>query len=154
MFGACQLDSDSEHCLRTRVLVGGKQEVGNVVDEGRLVDGGDFYDGIIRRGVDVGGNADVDNLGGVGRGVRLNEDSRGRALHDGGERSVGSTLGGFIEHKQSVVGGVGDGGGRLVPRRETDARYGDSGKRLGYGYNGDARKAIIGGDSECCNTGG
>lgn len=154
MFGACQLDSDSEHCLRTGILVGGKQEVGNVVDEGRLVDGGDFYGGIIRRGVDVGGNADVDNLGGIGRGVRLNEDSRGRALHDGGERSVGSTLGGFVEHKQSVVGGVGDGGGRLVPRRETDARYGDGGKRLGDGYNGDAGKAIIGGDSKCCNTGG
>lgn len=154
MFGACQLDCDSEHCLRTGVLVGGKQEVGDVVDEGRLVDCGDFYGGIIRRGVDVGGNADVDNLGGVDGSVRLDEDSRGRALHDGGERSVGSTLCGFVEHKQSVVGGVGDGGGRLVPRRETDARYGDGGKRLRDGYDGDAGKAIVGGDCECCNTGG
>ena len=109
------MNCDSEHCLRTGVLVGGKQEVGNVVDEGRLVDGGDFYGGIIRRGVDVGGNADVDNLGGIGRGVRLNEDSRGRALHDGGERLVGSTLGGFVEHEHGVVGGVENRYGSLVP---------------------------------------
>ena len=96
-------------------MVGGEQEVCNVVDEGRLVDGGNIYGGIIRRSVDVGSYTDIDNLGSVGRGVRLNEDSRGRALHDGGERSFDSTLGGFVEHKQSVVGGVGDGGGRLVP---------------------------------------
>lgn len=134
-------------------MVGGKQEVGNVVDEGRLVDGGDFYGGIIRRGVDVGRYTDVDNLGGIGRVVRLNEDSRGRALHDGGERSVGSTLGGFVEHKQSVVGGVGDGGGRLVPRRETDARYGDGGKRRGDGDDGDVGEALVGGDCGRCNAG-
>ena len=115
------MDCDSEHCLRTRVLVGGKQEVGNVVDEGRLVDGGDFYDGIIRRGIDVGGNADVGNLGGVDRGVRLNEDSRRRALHDSGERSVGSTLCSVVEHKHGVVGGVENRFGSLVPRRETYA---------------------------------
>lgn len=96
-------------------MVGGKQEVGNVVDEGRLVDGRDFYGEIIRRGVDVGGDTDIDNLGGVGRGVRLNEDLSRRALHDGGERSVSSTLGCIVEHKHSVVGGVENRNGRLVP---------------------------------------
>ena len=109
------MDCDSEHCLRTGVLVGGKQEVGDVVDEGRLVDGGNIYGGIIRRSVDVGGDTDVDNLGGVGRGVRLNEDSRRRALHDGGERSVESTLCSVVEHEHGVVGGVENRYGSLVP---------------------------------------
>lgn len=109
------MDCDSEHCLRTGVLVGGKQEVGDVVDEGRLVDGGNIYGGIIRRGVYVGGDTDVDNLGGVGRGVRLNEDLSRRALHDGGERSVSSTLCCIVEHEHGVVGGVENRNGRLVP---------------------------------------
>lgn len=96
-------------------MVGGEQEVGNVVDEGRLVDGWNIYGGIIRRSVDVGSYTDIDNLGSVGRGVRLNKDSRRRALHDSGEWSVDSTLGGFVEHKQSVVGGVENRYGSLVP---------------------------------------
>lgn len=109
------MDCNSEHCLRTWVLVGGKQEVGNVVDEGRLVDGWNIYGGIIRRSVDVGRYTDIDNLGSVGRGVRLNEDSRGRALHDSGERSVDSTLCSVVEHKHGVVGGVENRYGSLVP---------------------------------------
>ena len=109
------MNCNSEHCLCTWVLVGGKQEVGNVVDEGRLVDGWNIYGGIIRRSVYVGGDTDVDNLGGVGRGVRLNEDSRRRALHDGGERSVESTLCSVVEHEHGVVGGVENRYGSLVP---------------------------------------
>ena len=109
------MDCDSEHCLRTGVLVGGKQEVGDVVDEGRLVDGRDFYGEIIRRGVNVGGDTDVDNLGGVGRGVRLNKDSRRRALHDSGERPIDSTLCSVVEHEHGVVGGVENRYGSLVP---------------------------------------
>ena len=134
-------------------MVGGKQEVGNVVDEGRLVDGGDFYGGIIRRGIDVGGNADVGNLGGVGRGVRLNEDSRRRALHDSGERSVDSTLGSVVEHKHGVVGGVENRFGSLVPRRETDARYGDVGKDFGNGNDSDTGIVIVRGDCDFHTTG-
>ena len=96
-------------------MVGGKQEVGNVVDEGRLVDGGNIYGEIIRRGVDVGGNTNVDNLGSVGRGVRLNKDSRRRALHDSGERPIDSTLCSVVEHEHGVVGSVENRYGSLVP---------------------------------------
>lgn len=96
-------------------MVGGKQEVGDVVDEGRLMDGGNIYGEIIRRSVDVGSYTDIDNLGSVGRGVRLNEDSRRRALHDGGERPIESTLCSVVEHKHGVVGGVENRYGSLVP---------------------------------------
>lgn len=134
-------------------MVGGKQEVGNVVDEGRLVYCRDFHLGIAGRCVDVGGNTDVGNLGNVVSCVRLNEDSRRRALHDSGERSVGSTLCSVVEHKHGVVGGVENRYGSLVPRRETDARYGDVGKVFGNGNDSDIGIVIVWGDCDFHTTG-